>query len=178
MVHQEGARLNKFVATGVRGPIGLRSKGRVAAYAITAGVWTSGVAWLLFHYFLRRQTEFGLEPHPLEHWWLRLHGAFAFATLWLIGFLSAGHILNGWAAGRRRWSGAFLLAAACLLTITGYLLYYAGGDVFRKSTSLIHWELGIFSALLLLSHRSRGLRYVRFLTFYFTRGDRRTCGRS
>jgi hypothetical protein len=51
MVHQEGARLNKFVgATRVTGAVGLRSKGRVAAYAITAGVWTSGVAWLLFHY--------------------------------------------------------------------------------------------------------------------------------
>ena len=47
---------------------------RVATYAAFAAAWLSGTFWLLFHYFLQQQGEFALEPHPLEHWWLRLHG--------------------------------------------------------------------------------------------------------
>ena len=65
----------------------LASRHRGLAYATFAAIWFTGILWLIFHYFLQRQGEFGAEPHPLEAWWLRLHGAVAFVVLWLAGLL-------------------------------------------------------------------------------------------
>jgi hypothetical protein len=137
----------------VAGPVRLGPKRRVAVYSVAAGVWLTGLVWLVFHYGLRRQGEFGLETNPAEPWWLKLHGAFAFGALWAVGMLSAAHFPNGWASGRRRWSGAILFAAAILLIVTGYLLYYLGDERLRQMNALIHWVLGLASALPFLVHR-------------------------
>ena len=140
-------------AVRVGGPIRLGPLRRVAVYVVAAGVWLTGVAWLLFHYALRRQGEFGPETNPLEPWWLKLHGAFAFGALWAVGMLSSAHFPNGWASHRRRWSGAILFAAAMLLTLTGYLLYYLGDERLRQMNAVAHWCLGLASALPFLLHR-------------------------
>ena len=78
---------------------------RVLLNVIGIGVWTSGVGWLVFHYFMVRKGEFGPEADTLEPWWLKLHGAFAFLALWLCGLLWGLHVVNGWRQNRRRWSG-------------------------------------------------------------------------
>lgn len=144
-------RLN--ITAPVRGSVRLGVGGRRTVYAIASGVWASGMLWLVFHYFMRRTTEFGFEAHPLEAWWLRLHGAFAFAGLWLVGFLSARHIVNGWASRRRRLSGVAMLAATGLLVLSGYLLYYLSGDGPRSLVSIGHWGLGLAAPGLFLWHR-------------------------
>jgi len=141
------------VVSPARAPVRLGGGGRRTVYVIAGGLWLSGGLWLLFHYFLRRMTEFGFEAHPLEAWWLRLHGAFAFATLWLVGFLSARHIVSGWASGRRRLSGLTMLGAIGVLVLTGYLLYYLGDDQARSLVSLGHWGLGLGLPALFLCHR-------------------------
>jgi hypothetical protein len=69
-----------------------------------------------------------LTAHPLEQWWLRAHGAFAFGSLWLLGVYI--------------W-----------LVLTGYLLYYAGGDAFRAAVSVGHWTAGLAALFFLLLHR-------------------------
>ncbi|HEY1212563.1 MAG TPA: hypothetical protein VGE93_02920, partial [Bryobacteraceae bacterium] len=48
---------------------------QLALYSIGIGVWLTGGLWLLFHYLLVRQGEFGPQTHPLEPWSLKLHGA-------------------------------------------------------------------------------------------------------
>jgi hypothetical protein len=126
---------------------------RYFVWPIFGGVWASGVLWLVFHDFLRRPGEFGITAHPLEHWWLLAHGAFAFASLWLLGFLSVAHVAARWAWRRQRGSGLALLAAYIWLVITGYLLYYAGADQFRAAVSLGHWTVGVATLFLLLLHR-------------------------
>ena len=78
---------------------------RYLVWPIVLGVWLSGALWLVFHDFLMRPGEFGLTAHPLEQWWLRAHGAFAFASLWLLGFLSVAHVGGRWAWRRQRRSG-------------------------------------------------------------------------
>ena len=128
---------------------------RYLVWPIAAGVWLSGVLWLIFHNFLMRRGEFGLMAHPLELWWLRAHGAFAFASLWLLGFLSVAHVAQRWGWKRQRASGAILLALYIWLVITGYLLYYAGGDRFRAAVSYGHWTLGV-AALARLSSCTAG----------------------
>ena len=52
-----------------------------ALYAVFVLLWLSGALWLAFHYFLRVAAEFGATAHPLEIWWLRLHGMMGFAAL-------------------------------------------------------------------------------------------------
>ena len=126
---------------------------RYLVWPIVVGVWASGVLWLVFHDFLTRRGEFGLAAHPLELWWLRAHGAFAFASLWLLGFLSVAHVAGRWVWRRQRGSGLTLLAIYIWLVITGYLLYYAGGDQFRAAVSLGHWTVGVATLFFLLLHR-------------------------
>lgn len=122
-------------------------------YAILGALWFSGVAWLVFRYFLRVPGEFGELPHPLESWWLRLHGAAAFATLWLLGLLWPTHVLPAWRA-RRRASGIVLAVLMAVLVASGWLLYY-GGEATRTAVSPLHWILGLALALPLLWHALR-----------------------
>jgi hypothetical protein len=126
---------------------------RYLVWPIVLGVWLSGALWLVFHDFLMRSGEFGLTAHPLEQWWLRAHGAFAFASLWLLGFLSVAHVGGRWAWRRQRPSGLVLLGVYIWLVVTGYLLYYAGGDTFRAAVSLAHWTVGLVALVFLLLHR-------------------------
>jgi hypothetical protein len=126
---------------------------RYLVWPIVLGVWLSGALWLVFHDFLERPGQFGLTAHPLEQWWLRAHGAFAFASLWLLGFLSVAHVGGRWAWRRQRRSGLLLLGVYIWLVVTGYLLYYAGGDAFRAAVSLGHWTVGLAALIFLLLHR-------------------------
>lgn len=129
---------------------------RRAVHLMGAGLWLSGALWLVFHYFVRATGEFGPSRHPLEPWWLDIHGAFAFASLWLLGLLWGVHMTAGWSAGQRRWSGGLMLGAFATLVISGYLLYYAGDDALRGAASVLHWALGLAAPLAFFAHR--GLR--------------------
>jgi disulfide bond formation protein DsbB len=131
----------------------MRRKLRLSTYLIGGALWLTGVLWLLFHYFLARQGEFGLQPHPLERWWLSLHGLAAFVTLWQFGLLWGRHILSGWESRRRRWSGATLFGLLLLLVLTGYLLYYPPSEGALAPVGLVHWLLGLALGVVFLVHR-------------------------
>src|SRR5215472_11574125 len=88
----------------------------------------SGVGWLICHYWLR---ALGPAPHPLEVWWLRLHGAAMVGFLILFGALLPGHVKQGWRQGLNRRSGLPLLIATALLILSGYGLYYIVSDQLR-----------------------------------------------
>lgn len=137
----------------VRGPIRLPKARRLAVYAVAAAAWITGAAWLVFHHFVRQPSPFGPEPSPLEPWWLRLHGAAAMGALWIFGLLWGVHVLNGWNARRRRWSGGVVFAAVLVLIATGWLLYYAGSEGVRSAASLAHWLLGLAAPAAFLWHR-------------------------
>ena len=136
-----------------RRPARLTRRRRLGVYVIGLGVWLSGTLWLLFHYFAVQTGPFGPEPHPLESWWLKLHGAFAFATLWIFGLLWGVHLVKGWSAGQRRWSGGLLVGALLWFVISGYLLYYVGDDDVRAVLSVLHWASGLAAPALFLVHR-------------------------
>jgi hypothetical protein len=118
--------------------------------------------WLLFHYFFVEQGEFGPRIHPLEPWWLKLHGAFAFASIWIFGLLWAVHITRTWPGLRRRWSGGIMTATFAWLILSGYLLYYIGSDTVRSNVgdeharslvSIFHWGIGLVSPICFGFHR-------------------------
>lgn len=127
----------------------------VLVHTVLGVLWATGVGWLVFHYFLRQTGEFGELPHPLEAWWLRLHGAAGFATLWLLGLLWVVHLVPGWKA-RRRPSGIVLACALGVLVVSGWCLYYVGDDHQRATIALVHWILGAALPVLLLPHVLRG----------------------
>ena len=130
----------------------LSPRRRHALYAVFGGAWVTGILWLVFHYFIMRQGQFGREPHPLETWWLRLHGAFAFAALWIGGMLWAVHIGPALSRPGKRISGLLLLGMLAILAATGYLLYYAGDDGLRDVVRWAHWLIGILLAIVLGIH--------------------------
>ena len=130
----------------------LSPRQRTATYVALVAAWTSGALWLLFHYFLQRQGEFALEPHPLEHWWLRLHGLCAFVLLWLGGMLWTQHVRHGLGWPQRRSSGLAILIAFCALAASGYLLYYADEGTFRDAAGVVHWALGLALMIPVVAH--------------------------
>jgi hypothetical protein len=140
---------------------GAAMKGRLSplrerlAYAAFGLLWASGAGWLAFRYFLRPLTEFGELPHPLEAWWLCLHGAAAFYALWLLGLLWPVHILPAWKS-RRRISGILLGGLTAWLASSGFLLYYVGNDSARTLIALLHWAVGLALPLPFLWHALRG----------------------
>lgn len=138
----------------------------MTTYGIGAGLWLTGVLWLIFHYFMVRQTAFGPAPDPWEHRWLSMHGLFAFATLWVFGVLWGRHIVAGWRSGQRRATGTTLFLVLIGLVITGYLLYYPLGDDSPSAMAIWHWAIGLPLVIVFLIHRfwpalSRGLGQVR-----------------
>lgn len=118
----------------------------VAALVIT------GLLWLLFHFFVVVQGEFGEQHHPLEAWWLRLHGLAGMGALLLFGSLMPLHIRNAWQHGANRWSGGTLVVLMSVLTVSAYALYYAGGEQTRPWISTFHWVAGCVLGLSLPVH--------------------------
>src|ERR1044071_3187707 len=121
-------------------------------YTFCGLLWASGVLWLLFHYFVRVPGEFGDTPHPLESWWLRLHGLAAMLSLLVLGSLVRGHIRLGWNIGRNRLSGSALVVCATVLIGTGWALYYVSNEFARTWISAVHWSLGLGSLAVIAIH--------------------------
>ena len=126
---------------------------RRTVYLVLIGLWSTGALWLVLHYFLTQQGEFGPAPNPFEHPMLAAHGFFAFATLWLFGLLWDRHIAVACDRGLRRSTGVVLVALAFILIASGYLLYYAGSDDVRAKVALIHEAVGLAALLPFLLHR-------------------------
>jgi hypothetical protein len=138
-------------------------------YAATALLVSSGLLWLLFHYFVTVHSDFGATRHPLEALWLKVHGAAAMLALVLFGTMMPVHIRKAWHARNNRWSGSLLLAVLVLLILTGYALYYLVGEVSRPWIGVIHWAIGLalVPAVVLhiilgqLKHAGRASRAIR-----------------
>ena len=89
---------------------------------------------------------------------MKIHGAAAMAILVLVGMLLTGHVRFAWRARRNRCNGSLFLGAFGILTLTGYGLYYAGGESLRAWTSWIHLAVGLALPLLLILHIWLGKR--------------------
>src|SRR5205809_8070840 len=129
--------------------IRLKPLQRYFLYAVVALLFFSGVAWAYWNYLAVSPGDFETSA---KTWAMKLHGAAAMAILVLIGMLLTGHVRFAWRAGRNRLNGSVFLSAFAVLTITGYGLYYAGGERLRAWTSWIHLAVGLVLPTLLLIH--------------------------
>jgi hypothetical protein len=137
-------------------PIRFGPRHRRALYGVFLGVWLSGLFWLLFHHFLATPGEFGPAPSPLEKWWLRLHGLFAFATLVALGSVLPTHVHGAWQRKKNRVSGVLMKSSMLWLAATGYALYYFSSEANEARLPLLHWVAGLALPLLLWTHIRRG----------------------
>ena len=78
------------------------------------------------------------------------------AFVLLLGTLLAGHIRRAWQTGKNRKNGVFFLASVSLLTLSGYALYYIGGEELRNAVSNFHLWLGLATPVLLFWHIRAG----------------------
>lgn len=115
-------------------------------------LWASGALWLLFHYFLQVDGDFGPQPHGLEIWWLRLHGLAAMLALMLLGSLLPSHVKLAWTRRKNRRTGLPMLAAWGWLAATGYALYYFSSDANAAWLPLLHWCVGLMLPAVLFAH--------------------------
>lgn len=136
----------------------LRPSLRLTTSCVGLGLWLSGVLWLIFHYFLQRQTDFGLHPHPMEFWWRASHGFFGFLALWTMGFVWGTHVIGAWKSGRLKVSGGILCGLLVWLGGSGYPLYYLGNERLLTAVTLLHWSVGIVVPIPFLIHRLAGMR--------------------
>ena len=133
---------------------------RLALYASGWLLLASGTLWLAVHYAIGAGAS--ELPHPLEPWLMRLHGLAAFASLVVLGALSAAHVPQGWRVSHRRhWasqrrSGVLLCACASLLALTGYALYFFAPEGVRPAIGWSHSGVGVAMALLVTLHRRGG----------------------
>jgi len=131
-----------------------------AVYAATALLFLTGIVWLGAHYFLATPGDYGPTIHPAEPWMLRFHGAAAMLDLVVYGSLLPIHVRRAWSLRRNIPLGIGVLSLMAGLTITGYLLYYAGDEDTRPIYSAVHWIIGLVVPLALLLHVVTGRRRV------------------
>ena len=135
--------------------IRLKRLQRYFLYAVLALVFLSGMAWAYWNYLVASPGDFEISA---KAWAMKIHGAAAMAVLVLIGMLLNAHVRFAWRARRNRANGSVFLSAFAVLTITGYGLYYAGGERLRAWTSWIHLAIGLVLPILLLIHIFLGRR--------------------
>jgi hypothetical protein len=128
---------------------------RYSLYAVLALVFLSGVAWAYWNYLAASSGDFEVSA---KAWAMKIHGAAAMAVLVLIGMLLNVHVRFAWRARRNHVNGSMFLGAFAVLTVTGYGLYYAGGERLRAWTSWIHLGVGLALPLLLILHIWLGKR--------------------
>jgi hypothetical protein len=128
------------------------SRGLRATILWVSGLlWLSGALWLLLHYLFPGHNEFGPLPNVYEAPLMRLHGLLAVGTVFLFGWLGAGHISARWSLRANRVSGLWLLGCACVLVVSGYALYYATGSL-HDGSALLHEALGLLAIVAALAH--------------------------
>lgn len=138
--------------------IRLGTRHRRLIYATFVLLWTSGALWLAFHYFLRVEGDFGPEAHPLEAWWLRLHGLMAMLALVAVGSLATNHVRLAWKRGKNLRTGLPMLAMTAWLAASGYTLYYFASEANEAWLPLTHWIAGLALPLAGLVHVREGRR--------------------
>ena len=125
-----------------------------STYSVFGLLWASGCVWWIVHALFPQQTSFGNAPNPWEPTIIRLHGWLAAAGIFLLGWVSARHIVDRWSESLRRPSGPFLAILVAFLVVTGFALYYTT-DRLHELAATTHELLGGAGILLALIHWGR-----------------------
>ena len=125
---------------------------RWLVYGLAGALWITGCVWLVLHLYFQTPTEFGAEPHVWEPPLMLVHGLIAVPALYLLGWISARHALDGWRMGRRRPSGGAMLGVLGVLAVSGFGLFFATGDFVRSAIALVHEVIGVACVGVIVVH--------------------------
>ena len=135
-------------ASGDRMP----ARKRLAIYLVFGALWLSGCAWLVLDRFFGSRGQFGLMPHPWEPAVLLVHGIVAILSMYLLGWVTARHVLQWWPGGLRRVSGGTLSAFILFLALSGFALFFAGDDRWQHLAAITHDGLGLGITVFAVQH--------------------------
>ena len=119
---------------------------------ISVIVIISGFLWLYFDFFIRVETEFSLQVHPLQNTFLILHGSSSMIFLIALGSVLPIHVFKAWKTKNNRLSGGIFLLLFTILILTGIGLYYSGVEENRQLLSILHWVIGILFPIFFVIH--------------------------
>src|ERR1044071_8762011 len=136
-------------------PVRLKRFQRCFLYDVIALLFLTGTAWAYWNYFIPEPGDFELSA---KAWAMKIHGGAAMAILVMVGMLLTGHVRFAWRVRRNRGNGSLFLGVFGIMTVTGYGLYYAGGERLRAWASWIHLAVGLALPLLLVLHIWLGKR--------------------
>jgi hypothetical protein len=125
---------------------------RVAIYLVFGGLWITGCWWLSLDLLVAKRGPFGAAPHPLEPPLLLIHGVAAVLGMYVLGWISARHVLRWWPGGLRRLSGGGLAAMLGLLVVSGFALFFLSDDEWQHSAAVVHEVLGVAVTLFAVQH--------------------------
>jgi hypothetical protein len=130
----------------------MRSRLRAAIYVILGGLWISGCLWLALDQFFARPGQFGPLPHPWQPAVLLVHGIAAVAGVYLLGWVTARHVLKWWPSRLRRASGVALASLLGLLVVSGFALFFLSDDRGLHAAAVSHDALGLMVTAFGIQH--------------------------
>lgn len=119
---------------------------KLALYSVSGALLATGAVWAWL------PGDGGEAWRNLKPWLLKVHGLCAMVFVLILGTLIAGHVPAGWRARKNLTNGVLFLASVGVLTLSGYFLYYIGGETQRLVVGRVHLWLGLAAPLLLLWH--------------------------
>ena len=125
---------------------------RVAIYWILGALWVSGCVWLVLDQFCARAGEFGPMQNPWQPPVLLVHGVVSILAMYLLGWVSARHVLRWWPGGLRRLSGGTLATCLLLLVVSGFALFFVSDDSWQRKAALSHDALGLIVTVFGIQH--------------------------
>lgn len=131
---------------------------RLAVYVVGALLLGSGILWLILDQFFAHQEQLGRTPHPLEPPLLLIHGVVAILSTYVLGWVSARHVLQWWTPGLRRWSGGVFSAVLLVLSVSGFALFFLSEDLSQRAARLTHEALGAGIVVFAIQHWFFGRR--------------------
>ncbi|HWJ35619.1 MAG TPA: hypothetical protein VNR70_10130 [Steroidobacteraceae bacterium] len=130
----------------------MRNRQRTAIYAVLGALWLSGCLWLALDQFFARPGQFGPMPHPWQPAILLIHGIVAIAGMYLLGWVTARHVLKWWPGRLRRVSGTTLATLLVLLVVSGFALFFLSDDRGLRAAALSHDALGLIVTVFGIQH--------------------------
>lgn len=132
-------------------------------------VFFSGILWLIYHYLVKYESEFGITTHPMETKVLILHGIAGYIFLFIFGniwYFHARELYKRKGYKKNRISGVLTLYSVITLIVTGLSLYYLTNETLRFLSSITHSIVGIAIFIISLYHSRKAIKYTYHIKIF------------
>jgi len=121
----------------------------------------TGVVLAVFRFVVPSNDPFTAYPHPTWPFVVAAHVLTTPIFFFLAGSMWRPHVVRHWKNRERRTSGTLVAAAAVVVSLSGYALFYAGIDGWREACRMVHTGTGLAATAFYSYHAVVGWRLVR-----------------